>query len=239
MKFLKFNILALVLTSLLFSCKTEDTLEIEPEFGQLTDRDGNIYTTVLIGDQWWMAENLRSRTLEDGSIIQYISPNDSNSHWASSQIPLCTSIYDGQNGLLYNGNVVTSEQNIAPDGWHIATESDWKKLELTIGMHSTEIEALGWRGNETANAITSKYSQGWPSGITLFGMNTYGFNALPTGCRIPDGRTNIFNNTAFWWSKQTANENKLYYRYIDAQQTKIFRQAESTLYGMAIRCVKN
>lgn len=208
------------------------------EYGTVTDHQGNVYTTVKIGDQWWMAENLATTTFTDGTALRNISVNDSNAYWANTLEPCYTAINSGAQGLLYNGQVIRSEKSIAPEGWHVATDADWRKLEKTIGMTTTETTQTGWRGDGLAAAITSLYSIGWGSGVSLFGSNSSGFNSKPTGCRIADGRTNIFGNTAFWWTSTLVGDD-IYYRYIDANQQDIFRQTENYRYGMSIRCVKN
>jgi uncharacterized protein (TIGR02145 family) len=207
-------------------------------YGRVTDHEGNTYKTIQVGTQWWMAQNLIATTFADGTPIRNVSLSDSNAFWSTTTEPCYTAINSGAQGLLYNGHVIRSEKAIAPAGWHIATDADWRKLEATIGMTSAEALQTGWRGDGLAPAITSMYSVGWPSGILLFGTNATGFNARPTGCRIADGRTNIFSNTAFWWTS-TQESGKNYYRYIDADAQGIFRQLENIQYGMSIRCVKD
>ena len=80
--------------------------------------------------------------------------------------------------MLYNGYVIASEKQIAPAGWHIATDADWKKLETSIGMTSAEANQMGWRGEGLAQEITSLYSAGWAEGVPLFGSNATGFNGV-------------------------------------------------------------
>jgi uncharacterized protein (TIGR02145 family) len=222
----------------LIGCDKNDEEVKEIEYGSVTDAQGNVYKTVFIGNQWWMAENLRTTQFNDGTSIRNVSSNDSNTFWLSTTEPCFTALNSGAQGLLYNGYVVSSDKPIAPIGWHIATDQDWKQLEATIGMTTMEQKQTGWRGEGLAQEITSLNSQGWPSGVALFGSNSTGFNAKPTGCRIADGRTNIFNNTAFWWTT-TTDSTGFYYRYIDANSQGIFRQTENIHYGMAIRCVKD
>jgi uncharacterized protein (TIGR02145 family) len=230
--------LCLVAAAFFIGCKKDEETKPELEYGTVQDAQGNTYKTVKIGEDWWMAENLRSTQFNDNTPLLYVSTADSNAYWAATGEPCFTAIYSGANGMLYNGYVIASEKQIAPAGWHIATDADWKKLETSIGMTSAEANQMGWRGEGLAQEITSLYSAGWAEGVPLFGSNATGFNARPTGCRISDGRTNIFGNTAFWWTTSDTPDG-LYYRYIDANFQSIFRQAENIHYGMAIRCVKD
>jgi uncharacterized protein (TIGR02145 family) len=223
---------------LVFSCKKEETEEIIIERSTVTDIDGNVYATVKIGDQWWMAENLRVTSFNDGTALNYIALNSEDSLWANATDPSYTFINDSISGNLYNGNVVLSDKNIAPAGWHIPTDDEWKTMEATIGMHSTELHQTGWRGEFEADRLASKYSQGWPEGGLLYGTDEFGFRALPGGCRIFDGQTNISGLTAFWWTR-SSTEGELWYRYIDSQEKRIFRQHTYVGYGMSIRCVKD
>jgi uncharacterized protein (TIGR02145 family) len=135
-----------------------------------------------------------------------------------------------------NGN-----KNIAPDGWHVPTDEEWMELEKTLGMTADEVLQTGWRGNEEANLLVSQYNQGWPANdqdIGLYGSDYYGFNALPANVRGHDGRTNIQNNSAWWWCNSVEN-GRNYYRSIDTYHQRIFRQVTLPAYGMSIRCVKD
>jgi uncharacterized protein (TIGR02145 family) len=100
------------------------------------------------------------------------------------------------------------------------------------------VEALGWRGENEAIKLASLNSIGWPEDAPLFGTDEYGFNAKPGGCKSFSGTTNFQGNLAFWWAA-SVNGNQAWYRYIDANQTRVFRQYTHKGYGMSIRCVKN
>jgi uncharacterized protein (TIGR02145 family) len=233
------SITSFIALSLCFaSCKKEEEPEYIIERGTVVDADSNVYQTVKIGDQWWMAENLIVTQFNDSTSIAEIS-NDENETWAASEGPAyCVG---PKNGNLYNAYVINSEKNIAPKGWHVPTDEEWKELERTIGMSGEEANYAGWRGVLEANALASKYRDGWgaaDSDTDLYGTDYYGFNAVPAGVRGYDGRTNIQNNSVWWWTKtSTGTEN--YYRSIDSDHTEIFRHATVHAYGMSIRCIKD
>jgi uncharacterized protein (TIGR02145 family) len=229
---------ALVVGVSFTGCQEEETSVRVIETSTVTDVDGNVYKTVKIGNQWWMAENLKVERFNDSSSVAFISVNSLNSDWQNTADPAYTSLNDSQYGLLYNYAVVENTKNIAPEGWHVPTDEDWKILEKEIGMSAEETQSLGWRGNNEAEKLTSLYSAGWPEGAALFGTDEFGFNAKPAGCRLFNGQTNYQGNTSFWWTASTY-DNEGWYRYIDANQTRIFRQHTYKGYGMSIRCVKN
>jgi uncharacterized protein (TIGR02145 family) len=229
---LVFGMLALV------GCKDNTEAPRVVETGTVTDVDGNVYKTVKIGNQWWMAENLSVTHFNDGSTLDFFALNDADTLWANAANPSYTVINDSLFGYLYNFNVVENVKNIAPEGWHVPTDEDWKILEKEIGMSDDEANALGWRGSNEAEKLTIQYSRGWPEGSALFGTDEYGFQAKPAGCRLFNGEMNYQGNLTFWWTAST-NGNEAWYRYLDANQTRIFRQHTYKGYGMSIRCVKN
>jgi uncharacterized protein (TIGR02145 family) len=227
---------ALCVGLLFTGCQEEETPARVIETSTVTDVDGNVYRTVKIGNQWWMAENLEVTRFNDSSLVTFISVNSLNSDWQNSAEASYTSLNDGQHGYLYNFSVVVDTKNIAPEGWHVPTDEDWKILEREIGLSVEETQLLGWRGTTEAEKLTALYSEDWP-GSVLIGTDEFGFNAKPGGCRVFNGES-YNDGMAFWWTAST-NGNEGWYRYIDANQTRIFRQHTYKGYGMSIRCVKN
>lgn len=229
-------ITAIVICVCFTSCKKKETPPRVIETSTVTDIEGREYKTVKIGNQWWMAENLAVTRFNDSTSLMFISAL--NGDWENTPEAAYTSLNDGLYGFLYNFSVVENSKNIAPEGWHIPTDEDWKILEHEIGMAHEEVEALGWRGVNEANKLAALNAVGWPEGAPLFGSDEYGFNAKPGGCRSFSGETNLQGNIAFWWSAST-DGNEAWYRYIDANQTRIFRQHTYKGYGMSIRCIKD
>lgn len=233
-----YTVLFVLLCICFFSCKKDEAPEYIIERGTVIDVDSNVYQTVKIGNQWWMAENLIVTKFNDSTAIFRIN-DDGNEAWASTENPAyCVG---PKNGNLYNAYVVNSEKNIAPKGWHVPTDEEWKELERTIGMSQQEADYTGWRGVLEGNALASKNRAGWGPQVSdsdLYGTDDYGFNGVPGGVRGYDGRTNIQNNSAWWWSK-TSTDSLNYYRSIDTDHTEIFRHATVHAYGMSIRCIKD
>jgi uncharacterized protein (TIGR02145 family) len=228
----------LLLSTLIFlGCNKEKNETIDIEYGTGIDNDGHTFTTVKIGDQWWMAENLASNRFQNDDTIQYLSQEDALSAWNSQNQSTYTFHNDSLFGYLYNFQCIEDARKIAPKGWKIPSDEDWKILEKHIGMSTEAANAFGWRGVEEANLLTSKYSRGWPEFSPLYGNDKYGFNARPGGCITLLNVMNSGANTAFWWTS-TSDNTEGYYRYIDYQQTRILRSKTSKLYGMSIRCIK-
>lgn len=222
----------------IMSCTKEEVATSNPEYGTMTDIQGNTYKTVKIGNQWWMAENLKVTVFNDKTPINAIAENAADSIWENTnKAAYC--IYDTTLGALYNWNVINNIKIVAPKGWHIPSDEEWKTLEKTLGMETAELDKTAWRGKEEADKLLAKYKAPTESELYAFGTNESGFSALFAGCRVFSGAINQEKNTAFWWTSTPSTGNEAWYRYIDAKQKKIFRQHTYTNYGFSIRCIKD
>ena len=226
----------LFLTLILVGACKKKEVEKELETGTVTDIDGTTYQTVKIGDDWWMSENLNVTKYRDGTPITAIAVED-DSLWSIQTDGACSYI-DTRYGRLYNWFAVTSNREIAPAGWHIPTDAEWKALEKELGMSDGDLNATAWRGTNQAEKLIPLASEGWPTTSIPSGTNKSGFSALPGGCRLFDGTINDQSSMAFWW---TASEegNQAWYRYLDSQKKNVFRHYTYKKYGFSIRCIKD
>ena len=183
-------ITAIVICVCFTGCKKKETPPRVIETSTVTDIEGREYKTVKIGNQWWMAENLAVTRFNDSTALNFIDINSSDSEWANASGAAYTSLNNGQYGFLYNFAVIENTKNIAPEGWHVPTDEEWLMLEKEIGMSSEETILLGWRGTNEANKLATLNAIGWPANFPLFGLDEYGFNAKPGGCRSFSGETN-------------------------------------------------
>ena len=93
----------------------------------VTDIDGNVYETVVIGDQLWMAENLKVTHYRNGDEIPTGLSSDNEGEWATTDEG-AYAIYDDNPyyidlyGLLYNPYVVLDERKVCPAGWHVPSD---------------------------------------------------------------------------------------------------------------------
>jgi uncharacterized protein (TIGR02145 family) len=234
-------LLALGLVLAISSCKEEEENKTKQlEYGTVNDFDENIYRTVKIGDNWWMAENLKVTKFRSGVSITQV-PNANQ--WTTSQAAYC--IYDNNTsapGLLYNWPAANHPDGLAPEGWHIATEQDWKELELSLGLSSSETEKLNWR---ESGAIGDKLKVVAPTGWTIFGdvwgNNSSGFSALAGGCRLYNGTwaNPGLSSCGYWWTSTEQSSEFAWFRSLDYKKSGIFRYYVQKSYGMSIRCVKD
>lgn len=227
-----------LLLGVVVACTKEEPKTSTPETGTMKDIQGNTYKTVKIGDQWWMSENLKVTVFNDMTPISNISETAPDTLWSkSTKAAFC--IYDTTLGALYNWKVIDNIKTIAPKGWHIPSDDEWKTLEKSLGMSATETEKTAWRGTNEADKLLIKSSSIPLNSEYAFGTNDSGFSGLFAGCRLFNGALNKERNTAFWWTASPLNSSEAWYRYIDAKQKKVFRQHTYINYGMSIRCVKD
>jgi len=229
------TLVSFVILMAFVSCKKNEVIETPvPQTDSILDVDNNYITVVKIGEQWWTAEDLMVTHYRDNSAIALL---DQPAEWASRAAGYAKS-NNRTSGYYYNKAAVNHPSQLAPAGWHIATEEDWKKLETYLGMSETEITQIGWRGNILAGKLKVASPKGWPAYQNVWSKNESGFSALPSGCVLPTNETSSNSKTGFWWSA-TASDSSFYYRYLDYKNNSIFREKTYMNYGMCVRCVKD
>jgi uncharacterized protein (TIGR02145 family) len=207
--------------------------------GSVTDIDGNVYSTVKIGDQWWMAENLKVTRYRNSDQIPNII-NDSQ--WPD----LTTGAYSAYNnddgsiadyGLLYNGYAASDSRNIAPLGWHVPTDDEWKQLEIFLGMSQSDADEIFWRGTDQGAKIKETGTDHWafPNSSAT---NSTGFSARGAGYRAGDlGDFRALTAEAYFWSNATGTN--AWHRLLAAGNSNINRYNSLKVNGFSIRCVRD
>ena len=215
----------------------------------VTDIDGNTYRTVKIGNQWWMAENLKVTHYRNGDPIPNVTDD---AKWSI----LSTGAYCYYNnnadnavtyGLIYNWYAGTDGRHIEPAGWHVPSDDEWKELEIFLGMSQSEADSIfvfwsDWRGVD-AN-VGGKLKE---TGTTHWKKtdpettNESGFSALPGGFRWRTGPYNWIGYTAFFWtSTEENNPAGAFNRYLSSGTSGICRgHWDIKGNGCSIRCVRN
>lgn len=204
----------------------------------VTDIEGNVYKTVKIGDQVWMAENLKTTRYTDDAIIPNITENDdwialtSDAYcWAKNEEDSYKSLY----GALYNWFAVESGQ-LCPTGWHVPTDADFIKLEVSLGMNETDAAEEKYRGTDQGSQL--KNTSGWDKEGN--GTNSSGFSALPSGYRYyDDGSTKGLGLICYFWSSDGVDVTNAVYRRLDGDNAAVYRGGTHKQAGKSVRCVKN
>ncbi len=207
-----------------------------PGMPTVTDADGNLYNTVLLGSQCWMRENLRVGTQISG--IDEMTNNDVVEKYCYDDDPSNCDKYGGlyQWDEIMNYTNYEGAQGICPVGWHIPSDQDWKYLEMHLGLTQEEADAPDWRGLDEGNMM--KTTTGWVEGGN--GTNTSGFSLLPSGYRgAEDNGFNGVMENAYVWTSTPFSDMQKWYRQVGHYEGKINRTYNYKGSGISVRCLKN
>ena len=202
----------------------------------VTDIDGNIYQTVAIGDQVWMAENLKVTRYSNGDTI----PNLTNAgDWINTTDgAYCYYANRSSNGDVYGGlyNWFTAidERKVCPEGWHVPTDEEWITLNKTLGMSDEEARKMtAWRGTDEGAKLKSE---------DFGGNNSSGFTALGTGYRDPNGIFKAQGTDNDYWTStpynNDGNTEGVLHGLLNSRSDAV-RNFHVPHYGFCIRCVRD
>lgn len=205
------------------------------------DYDGNHYQVVRIGNQLWLTENLKVTHYNDGTPITFIE--DFN-EWATTYDgAYCTYNNDTANkavyGLLYNWYAVNTGL-LAPCGWRIPSDDDWRRLEFELGISDDIYYIYGFRGQSEGAKLAGNpglWVDGYLEQDQSFGAAK--FCGLPSGRRYYDGTFDFINQGAYWWSSTEEDGMYAYRRHIWHELTSISRTGADKQIGFPVRCVKD
>lgn len=208
----------------------------------VTDIDGNVYRTVKIGNQWWMAKNLKVTHYRNGDAI--LNETD-NSTWAG----LSTGAYCAYNnnesttnayGYLYNWYAVDDSRNIAPASWHVPTDEEWKTLEKYLGMSQSEADEYGWHGTDEGGKLKETDTTHW-QGPNTGATNESGFFALLGGSRnlIGNGYFGLESQRALFWSASQNGNYRAWSRYMIYNNPVINRSDYPRQSRLSVRLVRD
>lgn len=176
---------------------------ISDNSGLVIDADGNIYHTVILGNQEWTRTNLKTTKLMDGTpIVNVTDPNQ----WPGNGPSYC--YYDNnianlnKYGALYNFDAVETGL-LAPEGWRVPSHDDWNTLQNYLIA-----SGYNWDGTTTGNKIGKAMATGgWQNsnylgdvGNNQIKNNKSCFSALPSGWRDPNGAFLSASYSGYWWT---------------------------------------
>jgi uncharacterized protein (TIGR02145 family) len=251
MKSIKLSIIlvvCLVSTTILFTvCDEKDPDRTAPalngfsgETGTVTDIDGNVYKTVKNGDQWWLAENLKVTHYRNGDPIPNITDQNEWSNLTTGAYceynndPSHVEIY----GRLYNWYAVNDGRNIAPVGWHVPSDEEWK-LVMLFGMSRSEADDTEYRGTDEGGKMKETGTTHWKSpnsGAT----NESGLSALPGGYRhLTTSNYVSLGHFAYFWSSTEYNSGSAWFRTLDYDHSGVTRSYSHNQGGFSVRCVRD
>jgi uncharacterized protein (TIGR02145 family) len=200
--------------------------------GSVTDIDANVYKTVTIGTQVWMAQNLRTTRYENGDTIPNVTDNTEWSNLDSGAYCWYNNddSYEQPYGKLYNWYAVNDSRGLCPTGWHVPSgddiSSEWKILIDYLG-------GLSVAGGPMKEAGIAH----WMSPNTG-ATNSSGFTGLPGGYRILSGTFNLLGARSYWWSS-TESGSYAWYRNLNYDNDDVSRNIHGKEVGLSVRCVRD
>jgi uncharacterized protein (TIGR02145 family) len=208
--------------------------------GTVTDIDGNVYQTVIIGSQEWTTSNLKVTHYRNGDSIPKVTV-------ALTWVGLTTGAYceydnDVNNvatyGRLYNEYAVLDSRGIAPAGWHVPSDAEWKQMEMVLGMSQVQADSVGYRGSSEGGKLKESGTAHWTSPNTG-ATNASGLAILPGGFRSYDRGTDFFvHNVANYWTSTPNGTDSAWCRYVAYNHANLARSYLSEKDGFSVRCVK-
>ena len=188
-------------------------------------RDGSVYKTVQIGDQRWMAENMRLRT--KGSFCYENKEYNCDRFGRLYQWAAAMKLSDYYNSLTIE-KLGNRTRGLCPDGWHLPTGRDWSKLRLYVGK----------KGKSDGVGVSLRSKDHWEVERTMpFASDEFGFNAVPSGERYYGGEYMDMFRSAAYWSSTEYDAGGAYFWRISYDSRTIEKILDSKENGFAIRCV--
>lgn len=202
------------------------------ETGTVSDIEGNTYKTIRIGEQWWMAENLKVTKLNDGDEIEFI---DEDTVWANlkdeySEIAYCyyNNNENGEKDIYGALYTYAAAQKVCPTNWHLPSREEWEILDDFISND----EHAGKEG------LTLKASNGWNENGN--GTDYYGFNGLPSGERHNLRGVSLgAGRVGTWWCDYEWGDYMVPVIHLMDEIDYIYKDNGANSYGFSVRCVKD
>jgi len=240
-------ILTCFLTILISSCKKDSTnnsttppstspivFSDSVTYSTVSDIDGNVYKTIVLGTQTWMAENLRTTKYKNGSPIPNVTDNNTWFNLKTAAYCDYNNVTDNSKiyGHLYNWYTVSNNAdtnlNVCPTGWRVPADSDWTILTTYLG-------GVTLAGDHMKEVGTTHWST-----PNLGAVNDSGFTAIPAGFRNSTGDFQEISFNAYWWSSTLTDQpdGNSYYRSLDYDMISVYRCDAIHVLGFSVRCIK-
>ena len=198
----------------------------------VTDIDGNLYQTVIIGEQEWMAENLRTTRYANGDTIPL---KIDSINWINFSDAYC--LYDNNyeyvntHGNLYNGFSVIDSRGVCPTGWHVPIDLEFTTLSNYLGGENIaggKLKSVSYWVNP--NSILDNSHNG---------NNQSGFNGLPGGGRVYNTSFYGFGNIGYWWTSSENFLGNIFNRQLRGESESIYSGTADKQLGLSVRCIKD
>ena len=200
----------------------------------VTDIDGNIYQTIQIGDQLWMAENLKVTHYNNGDPVTYITSEEPWGSMDEGQYGIYDDELTNANiyGNLYNWAVIGDIRGICPEDWHVPSDDEYTVLTDFLGGESV----AGGKRKEAVLEHLNYYSDQ----ISLEATNESGFTGLPAGHRNTNTGNYIYMSfSGYFWSSTETSSDLAWRLYLLDYSSGVGQDTFGKPNGFSIRCVND
>lgn len=214
-----------------------------PNTETVTDIDGNVYNTVRIGNQIWTTTNFKATRLNDGTAIAKPADNTAWSSMTTAAYSTYSALDAGEisetavaakYGLLYNG-YAAKDTKLAPLGWRVPSDDDFKVLELYIGMATADVNGSDWRGLLSPRL---KSTDLWTFHEKKGGWDDFGLALHPGGQRAANGTFSLLKERGYYWTATPKNATTTQRRAFAYSTAGIHNAAIDNKIGYSMRLVK-
>jgi len=201
----------------------------DPVLGEMTDsRDNQIYQTVTLGDQTWLAQDLNYET--DNSRCYDDDPENCETY-----------------GRLYDWE---ASKAVCPDGWHLGSDEEWSILikyldpDADTQADSSIVEESIWAGGMLKATGNLRDETGLWNFPNVGATNSSKFSAVPAGVCYSDGSCDVMGRHAIYWTSTENDDNKVWFRVLDYGLESIYRAEEGQWSmergtSLSVRCLKD
>lgn len=207
----------------------------------VTDVDGNSYETVLINNQEWMAENLKTAHYSNGDSIPNIVSNldwvnSTNGAWCYYENQ---SLFVNPYGKMYNYFAVTDSRNVCPTGWKVPTDQEWKDLINFLDTNANGGLAPNVAGSMMKDTGTLQLVTGFWNTPNDDATNESLFSSIGGGLRTSNGLFDFMGDFCYFWSSSEVSTTHALFFILNYNTPSVFRSNYSKYYGMSVRCKKD
>jgi uncharacterized protein (TIGR02145 family) len=202
----------------------------------MTDQEGNVYKTIVIGTQEWMAENLNTSIYRNGDAIPTGLSNADWENTTNTQQGAWAyynndASYACPYGKLYNWYAVSDARGLCPVGWHVQTDEEWTALKNYLGNNiaSGAMKSIGILQEATG------FWQAPNNGAN----NSSGFSGLPGGIKLFNGELGDLGYSGWWWSSTQVNSSNAWAYRLDYFDAEVYSGAGDPQNGFSVRCLRD
>ncbi len=217
-----------------------------PGIPTIADVDGNIYNTVLIGNQCWIKENLKTSRFRNGQQIDYPitdqtwQENTAGAYtWYENDISW-KQIY----GALYNWHAINNPNGLCPEGWHVPSDDEWTQLtdfvEADFSSIGQKLKSCRQVNSISAGACSTSEHPRWDEHPFQYGTDDYHLSLLPGAWRGPDGDFDLLvGSNGVFWTSTSQNAQEAWLRQFNYNNGFVIQNFLEKAFGFSVRCIKD